>query len=606
MASEIPRWKASPKKRQEQKTENSSHSAEYFSNKKLAHLGFTELSTNERGSTYINAISNPDEVTEIGTVELAGSIGKMSNFNSDYSFGVWLTWKDVWVTVSDPREGSKILVQGLTGYAQPGHMVAIMGPSGSGKSTLLDALAGRLGGATRQAGDILVNGRRQALSYGTSAYVTQDDILMATLTVGEAVFYSAQLQLPDNMSAAEKRQRAEITIKQMGLNDSVNTRIGGWRMKGLSGGQKRRVSIAIEILTRPPLLFLDEPTSGLDSAAAYHVMKRIATLARDDGRTVIASIYQPSDEVFDLFDNLYLLAGGRTVYFGEAFQASEEGVTLEIKGSQASFVMQSYVLTKRSFVNMYRDLGYYWLRVAIYIALRLCVGTIYFNVRQDYGAIQARGAMLMFVVAFLTFMAIGGFPSFVEDMKGVMMLNGGFFRLPNDLPKPFWRYPMYYIAFHKYANQAFYKNDFSGLNFTNNQVGASPIRGDDILRDTWQVEMGYSKWVDLLILGGMVMTSKKKLEIQTSIQIGLIYVYYLLRGHLWVNKVLDNGNVFHEGVDVTRFGIDDRHQLIEKSLHISEEDNEQFLIKIQDRIDSVGIDLPKIEVRLEQLMVDAK
>ncbi|KAH9328181.1 hypothetical protein KI387_000289, partial [Taxus chinensis] len=555
-----------------------------------------------------------DKITR--RVELVAGNSVMTNSDHDYTSGVWLTWKDVWVTVPNPRGGSKILVQGLTGSAQPGQMVVIMGPSGSGKSTLLDALAGRLGGATRQAGDILVNGRRQALSYGTSAYVPQDDILMATLTVGEAMFYSAQLQLPNSMSTAEKRERADITIKQMGLHDSVNTRIGGWRMKGLSGGQKRRVSIAMEILTRPKLLFLDEPTSGLDSAAAYHVMKRIATLAREDARTIVASIHQPSSEVFELFHNLYLLAGGRTIYFGEASQTSQffalngfpcpslrnpcdhylrtinsdfeqdieegdsqgcittcqvinklvtsyhssniakavvnkvneiskrEGAILERKGTHTTFLMQSYVLTKRSFVNMYRDLGYYWLRIAVYIALCVCVGTTYFNVGQDYGAIQARGAMLIFVASFLTFMTIGGFPSFVEDMRvfgrerlnghygvmayviantissipylmlisvipgamayflvnlhsgfghfiffvlvlfacmalveslmmmvasivpdfllgiitgagiqGVMILNGGFFRLPNDLPKPFWKYPMFYISFHTYANQ---------------------------------------------------------------------------------------------------------------------------------------------------------
>ena len=90
-------------------------------------------------------------------------------------------------------------------------------------------------------------------------------------------------------------------------------------------------------------------------------------------------------------------------------------------------------------------------------------------------------------------------------IQGVMMLNGGFFRLPNDLPKPFWRYPMYYIAFHKYANQGFYKNEFEGLTFPNNQAGGSPtITGEEILRNTWQVEMGYSKWIDLAILLGMV------------------------------------------------------------------------------------------------------
>ena len=90
-------------------------------------------------------------------------------------------------------------------------------------------------------------------------------------------------------------------------------------------------------------------------------------------------------------------------------------------------------------------------------------------------------------------------------IQGVMMLNGGFFRLPNDLPKPFWRYPMYYIAFHKYANQGFYKNEFEGLTFPNGQGGGQGrITGEEVLRNFWQVEMGYSKWVDLAILIGMV------------------------------------------------------------------------------------------------------
>lgn len=153
--------------------------------------------------------------------------------------------------------------------------------------------------------------------------MTQDDTLMTTLTVREAIYYSAQLQLPDSMSRSEKKERAEATIREMGLQDAMNTRIGGWSVKGLSGGQKRRVSICIEILTRPKLLFLDEPTSGLDSAASYHVMNRIVQLAKQDGRTVVASIHQPSSEVFELFHNLCLLSSGRTVYFGSISAANE-------------------------------------------------------------------------------------------------------------------------------------------------------------------------------------------------------------------------------------------------------------------------------------------
>ncbi|KAJ7945425.1 Abc transporter g family member 11 [Quillaja saponaria] len=581
--------------------------------------------------------------------------------------GIFLTWKDILVTVSKGKKAIRQpILQGLTGYAEPGEVLAVMGPSGCGKSTLLDTLAGRLSSNTQQTGEILINGHKETLAFGTSAYVTQDDTLMTTLTVREAIYYSALLQLPDSMSRSEKKERAEMTIKEMGLQDSMDTRIGGWSVKGLSGGQKRRVSICIELLTRPKLLFLDEPTSGLDSAASYHVMSRIVKLARLDKRTVIASIHQPSSEVFELFHNLCLLSSGRTVYFGpvlmaEQFFASngfpcptlrnpsdhylrtinkdfldieqglggttsteeainilvksykssqtcqqvhqqvskicqQRGENLEKKGSQANFVTQCLVLTCRSFVNMYRDLGYYWLRLAIYIALCLCVGTIFYDIGTSFGSIQARGSMLMFVAAFLTFMAIGGFPSFVEDMKifgrerlnghyevgafvvgntfssipyllvislvpgaiayflvglqksfehfayfalvlfmcmmlveslmmivasivpdflmgiitgagiqGVMMLNGGFFRLPDDLPKPFWRYPMYYIAFHKYANQGFYKNEFEGLVFPNEKAGGTAnITGEEILKNTWQVEMGYSKWIDLAILFGMV------------------------------------------------------------------------------------------------------
>ncbi|KAF7129723.1 hypothetical protein RHSIM_Rhsim10G0166200 [Rhododendron simsii] len=529
-------------------------------------------------------------------------------------------------------------------------------------------IAGRLGDNTTRTGEILINGHKQTLAFGTSAYVTQDDTLMTTLTVKEAVYYSAELQLPDSMSRSEKRERADVTIRDMGLQDSINTRIGGWSCKGLSGGQKRRVSICIEILTRPKLLFLDEPTSGLDSAASYHVMDHIIKLAKQEQRTMVASIHQPSIEVFELFHNLCLLSSGRTVYFGSTFAANEffslngfpcpplrspsdhylrtvnkdfdvdidqglggreisvveaintlvesynsseayrqvqqrvfeicqqGGGKLEKKGSQAGFITQCHVLTRRSFVNMYRDLGYYWLRLAIYVATCLCVGSIFYDIGFTYGSIQGRGSMLMFVTVLLTFMAIGGFPSFVEDMKiftrerlnghygvgafvigntissvpylfltsvipgaiayylvglhkgidhfayfvlmlyacmllveslmmtvasvvpnflmgiitgagiqGVMMLNGGFFRLPNDLPKPFWRDSIYYIAFHTYANQGLLKNEFKGLTFPNNlAVGPRTITGDEILRNIWQVNMSYSKWVDVAIILGMV------------------------------------------------------------------------------------------------------
>ncbi|KAI6700458.1 hypothetical protein NL676_014782 [Syzygium grande] len=131
-----------------------------------------------------------------------------------------LTWQDMWVTMGDDENACIPILQGLTGFSRPGEVLAIMGPSGCGKSTLLDALAGRLDSKRRLGGQILVNGRKEPLAYGTSAYVTQDDVLTSTLTVKEAVYFSAQLQLPDTMPPPEKKRIAEATIKEMGLHDA--------------------------------------------------------------------------------------------------------------------------------------------------------------------------------------------------------------------------------------------------------------------------------------------------------------------------------------------------------------------------------------------------
>ncbi|KAH0977033.1 hypothetical protein GBA52_026752 [Prunus armeniaca] len=644
-------------------------------------VGYSNESAGIRTAVLdVETVGHNDPLPRTTTVTRSGQ-GAARNRNRNENHpkleeGVFLTWEDLWVTLVSKAKNengsrSRSILQGVTGYARPGELLAIMGPSGCGKSTLLDALGGRLSSNTRKTGKILINGQKQALAYGTSAYVTQDDTLITTLTVSEAVYYSAQLQLPDSMSKAEKKERAEITIREMGLQDAMNTRIGGWGSKGLSGGQKRRVSICIELLTRPNLLFLDEPTSGLDSAASYYVMSRIANLDKTDGipRTVITSIHQPSSEVFQLFNNLCLLSAGRTVYFGPASAANQffslcgfpcptlqnpsdhflktinkdfeqdieqgmvgrtptevaidtliksykesesyqqvQGQVAELckqdfgeeleKRSHAGFLTQSFVLTRRSFMNMYRDRGYYWLRLAIYITIALGLGTVYQDLGHSYESIQARGSLLMFVSSFLTFMAIGGFPSFVEDMKvfererlnghygvsafvfantfssvpfltlisvipaaisyyvaglhkgsehffyfacvlfacmmlveslmmivasivpnflmgiiagagiqGLMLMCGGFFRLPNDIPKPLWKFPLYYIAFHKYAYQGLFKNEFIGTTFPSSDQGGktSSLSGEHILRDIWQVEMGYSKWVDLAILVGMIL-----------------------------------------------------------------------------------------------------
>lgn len=146
--------------------------------------------------------------------------------------------------------------------------------------------------------------------------------MLGTLTVKETIAYSAKLRLPSNMTKYEVNEIVEGTIIEMGLQDCADRLIGNWHLRGLSGGEKKRLSIALEILTRPTLLFLDEPTSGLDSASAFFVIQALRNVS-SDGRTIISSIHQPSSEVFALFDDLFLLSSGETVYFGEAKKAVE-------------------------------------------------------------------------------------------------------------------------------------------------------------------------------------------------------------------------------------------------------------------------------------------
>jgi ABC-type multidrug transport system ATPase subunit len=155
------------------------------------------------------------------------------------------------------------------------------------------------------------------------AYVTQENILLGTLTVRETLMYSALLRLPSSMRKSEVRRIVDDTLDEMGLRECANNHIGSWHLRGISGGEKKRLSIALEILTRPRLLFLDEPTSGLDSAAAFSVVQTLRQLAVDGGRTIVSSVHQPSSEVFALFDDLCLLSSGECVYFGDAKLATQ-------------------------------------------------------------------------------------------------------------------------------------------------------------------------------------------------------------------------------------------------------------------------------------------
>lgn len=153
-----------------------------------------------------------------------------------------------------------------------------------------------------------------------ASYIEQDDLFYETITVYEHLVFQAQLRMGKAFTAEEYLSRVATVMKELGLNKSRDTLIRGARVRGISGGERKRLSFATEILTNPSILFVDEPTSGLDSFMAEKIVFQMRKLARD-GRTVIATIHQPSSELFALFDTLYLLSDGSLVYHGAASEA---------------------------------------------------------------------------------------------------------------------------------------------------------------------------------------------------------------------------------------------------------------------------------------------
>jgi ABC-type multidrug transport system ATPase subunit len=218
------------------------------------------------------------------------------------------------------------LLQDVSLTVFPGELVGIMGPSGAGKTTLLRALNGY---ARPSAGEVLYNGKNLETHYhrlsGRIGYVPQDDILHHELTVREVLTYGARLRLPTSRPAFLLEERLGEVVRQLGLQGTEGVLIGPPGQRGISGGQRKRVNLALELLTDPLVLFLDEPTSGLSSEEALSVVRLLRELA-DSGKTVVLTLHQPSVEAFRRLDNLALLSrdpgstqAGRLVYYGPAY-----------------------------------------------------------------------------------------------------------------------------------------------------------------------------------------------------------------------------------------------------------------------------------------------
>ncbi|GLJ09395.1 hypothetical protein SUGI_0108540 [Cryptomeria japonica] len=233
---------------------------------------------------------------------------------------VSLQWRNITCTLSDKAgKTMRFLLTNVSGEAKSGRLLAIMGPSGSGKTTLLNVLAGQLVASPRLhlMGRLYVNGNPFSSASHKIAYVTQEDLFFSQLTVRETLSLAAELQLSKLTTSEDREKYVDDLLYRLGLVSCADSIVGDAKVRGISGGEKKRLSVACELIASPSVIFADEPTTGLDAFQAEKVMETLQKLAQD-GHTVVCSIHQPRGSIYLKFDDLILLSEGAVVYAGPA------------------------------------------------------------------------------------------------------------------------------------------------------------------------------------------------------------------------------------------------------------------------------------------------
>ncbi|KAL6969919.1 ABC transporter G member 7, variant 3 [Sarracenia purpurea var. burkii] len=239
---------------------------------------------------------------------------------SGKAYPVTLRWSNITCSISEKSSTAvRFLLRDVTGEAKPGRLLAIMGPSGSGKTTLLNVLAGQIVASPRLhlSGLLEVNGRPISNRSYKFAYVRQEDLFFSQLTVRETLCLAAELQREEIYSVEERDEYVNNLLFKLGLVSCADSRVGDAKVRGISGGEKKRLALACELIASPSVIFVDEPTTGLDAFQAEKVMETLRQLAQD-GHTVICSIHQPRGSVYGKFDDIVLLTEGALVYAGPA------------------------------------------------------------------------------------------------------------------------------------------------------------------------------------------------------------------------------------------------------------------------------------------------
>ncbi|CAF0898548.1 unnamed protein product [Brachionus calyciflorus] len=300
---------------------------------------------------------NSEEIPQTSSLSIQSAISLDIEDNDTNK--ITLSWKDLNAFMPEKntilsklkRNSYKVkeprcILNSIDGLAKPGEVLAIMGASGAGKTTLLNALNFRNRGKLKISGEIRVNGcgvKSIADIRSISSYVQQDDLFVGYLTVKEHLLFQAMLRMDKDTSKKDRMLRINRIIHDLNLKKCENTLIGLFARRGISGGEKRRLAFASEVITNPSILFCDEPTSGLDSYMACSVMESMKKLAKQ-GKTIICTIHQPSSEIFQEFDTLCLLSEGRLAFFGSIFDASvffkNQGMELPPNYNPADFYIR--------------------------------------------------------------------------------------------------------------------------------------------------------------------------------------------------------------------------------------------------------------------------
>ncbi|CAP28762.2 Protein CBG09020 [Caenorhabditis briggsae] len=274
-----------------------------------------------------------------------------------------LRWKGITVEEMKKKRVERTILDDISGHAFGGELTFIMGSSGAGKTTLLNVLTGRNKGSLRTNGEISLNGRKMTSSgmKQLSAYVQQEDVFMASQTVSEVLHFAVKMRSPERLSKKKRKNLVESMLTTFGLKNCENTRVGSVKEKGISRGEKKRLTIACEILTDPPVLFCDEPTSGLDSFMSHQVMKCLKDLAKE-GKIVICTIHQPSTWVYQMADRLVVLCLGKV-----AFEGRTKNKILKTQLSKDRLTLSESVSIKTKKKNECKKVEYFQVTVIVVV-----------------------------------------------------------------------------------------------------------------------------------------------------------------------------------------------------------------------------------------------